>query len=108
MFRGANSGDPVLVVASGTNRVDEGLVAGLVGEPIERADADYVRARTGFSIGGVAPVAHSEPIRTVLDEDLLGLTEIWAAAGTPNAVFRLSPAELVQLTAGQVARVRTA
>ncbi|WP_255991874.1 YbaK/EbsC family protein [Chitinolyticbacter albus] len=96
----------VLVVTSGANRVCEKTVAQLVGEKIGRADADFVRSHTGFVIGGVAPLAHAEPPITLIDEDLLQHAEVWAAAGTPNSVFRVSPQQLVALTAGQVARVR--
>jgi prolyl-tRNA editing enzyme YbaK/EbsC (Cys-tRNA(Pro) deacylase) len=106
VFRGAASDRPVLVIASGANRVDEAAVAARLGEPLAKADAAYVRARTGFVIGGVPPVGHSEPLLTLIDEDLLGYAEIWAAAGTPNAVFRLRPEELAGLTGGEVAKVR--
>jgi prolyl-tRNA editing enzyme YbaK/EbsC (Cys-tRNA(Pro) deacylase) len=105
IFRGKQSGSPVLVIASGVNRVDEAAVAALIGEPIGRADADFVRTHTGFAIGGVAPVGHLTPPVTVIDADLLGFAEIWAAAGTPNTVFRLAPGELVALTGGRVAAV---
>jgi prolyl-tRNA editing enzyme YbaK/EbsC (Cys-tRNA(Pro) deacylase) len=105
VFRGARSGRPILVVASGSNRVDEALLGALVEEPIEKPDADYVRQHTGYSIGGVPPTGHAEPLLTVVDEDLLGFEEIWAAAGSPNAVFRLTPADLVAMTGGQVARI---
>jgi prolyl-tRNA editing enzyme YbaK/EbsC (Cys-tRNA(Pro) deacylase) len=98
-------GSPVLVIASGANRVDEARVADLLGQTLQRPDADFVRRHTGFSIGGVPPVGHPEPLPVVLDEDLMALPEIWAAAGTPNAVFRLTPAQLQALTGGQVARV---
>lgn len=106
IFRAAASDRSVLVVASGANRVDEKKVAALLGEKIERATADFVRAKTGFAIGGVPPVGHVEPPVVLIDEDLLALPVLWAAAGTPNAVFRLTPAELRQLTGGQVAAVR--
>ena len=105
VFRGAASGRPVLVVASGANRVDEGKVAAILGEAIQRADADFVREKTGFAIGGVPPVAHAEPPRTLIDRDILTFATIWAAAGTPNAVFQLTPAQLVELTKGEVADV---
>jgi prolyl-tRNA editing enzyme YbaK/EbsC (Cys-tRNA(Pro) deacylase) len=107
VFRGAASQRAVLVIASGVNRVDESKVAGLIDEPVARADAEFVRARTGFAIGGVAPVAHAEPLTVLIDEDLLKWPEIWAAAGHPNTVFRLTPAELVRMTGGRVAAVRT-
>lgn len=106
LFRTA-SGRPVLVVASGTNRVDEKKVAALLGETINRADADFVRAAIGFAIGGVPPVGHATPPVILLDRDLLAFGSIWAAGGTPNAVFALSPAELARLTGavyGDVAR----
>ena len=106
VFRAKASNRPVLVMASGANRVDEKAVARLLGEKIGRADADFVRERTGFSIGGVPPVGHSEAIVTLIDRDLLDHAEIWAAAGTPNAVFRLSPDDLIALTGGEVADVK--
>jgi prolyl-tRNA editing enzyme YbaK/EbsC (Cys-tRNA(Pro) deacylase) len=106
VFRGRASGRPVLVIASGANRVDEEAVAALLGEKIARADADFVRAKTGFAIGGVPPVGHDTAPVTLIDRDLLDLDEIWAAAGTPNAVFRLAPQDLVALTGGQVADIK--
>jgi prolyl-tRNA editing enzyme YbaK/EbsC (Cys-tRNA(Pro) deacylase) len=99
------SGAAVLVVASGSNRVDEGKVEALIGEAIGKADADFVRAQTGFAIGGVPPAGHARPIETIVDEDLLAFDEIWAAAGTPRDVFPLTPAELVAMTGGRVADV---
>ena len=92
----------MLVITSGTNRVDERKVAALVNEPIAKANAAFVREHTGFAIGGVAPVGHPQPLRTFVDQDLLQYDEIWAAAGTPHAVFRLTPAELMQITDGDV------
>ncbi len=103
LFRAAASGRPVLALTSGVNRADESLLAGLVGEPVTRADPVFVRESTGFAIGGVPPVAHLVPPVTLIDEDLMGFAEIWAAAGTPNAVFRLTPQDLVRLTGGRVA-----
>jgi len=105
VFKTKTTGKALLVVASGINRVDEKKLAGHLGEPIERADADFVRAKTGFSIGGVPPIGHSEKLESFIDEDLLQYGEIWAAAGTPNAVFQLAPPELVQLTGGKVVSV---
>lgn len=105
VFRGAHSGRPILVVASGTNRVSEARLAELAGEPIGKADAAFVRAQTGYAIGGVPPVGHVAPIDTYLDADLWRYAEIWAAAGTPNAVFRLTPDDLARLTGGTVAAV---
>ncbi|WP_119459162.1 YbaK/EbsC family protein [Rhodospirillaceae bacterium SYSU D60014] len=106
IFRAASSGRPVLVIASGANRVNEKTVAAVLGEKLERADADFVRAKTGFAIGGVPPVGHRESPVTFIDEDLRQFDEIWAAAGTPYAVFRLTPADLVSLTGGTVIAIR--
>jgi prolyl-tRNA editing enzyme YbaK/EbsC (Cys-tRNA(Pro) deacylase) len=100
VFRAEASGRAVLVVASGVNRVDEAKVGAILGEPIGRADADFVRAKTGFAIGGVPPVGHAEPSPTLIDDALFAFAEIWAAAGTPNAVFSLTPADLLRLTGG--------
>lgn len=105
VFRGVHTHRPILVAASGPNRVNEQRLSELVSEPVEKADADFVRARTGFSIGGVPPVGHTERLETFVDADLLQYDEVWAAAGTPHAVFPLTPAELVQITAGQVVSI---
>ena len=94
----------VLVVTSGDRRVDEQRVAAHTG-PLGRADADFVKARTGFSIGGVAPLAHATPTLTLIDRELFRFGEIWAAAGHPNGVFCLSPDDLVRLTGAPVADV---
>jgi len=102
IFRGRESGAPILVIASGTNRVNEAAIAAVANEPIEKASADFVRERTGFAIGGVPPAGHTEPIRTFIDADLLRFERIWAAAGTPNAVFELIPSDLTKLTNGTV------
>lgn len=102
VFRGATSGRPLLVIASGANRVDETRVASVVGEPLGKADADFVRAHTGFAIGGVAPLAHPAPLTTLIDEHLLKWDRIWAAAGHPHTVFPLTPSELVRITGGRV------
>ncbi len=106
VFRARRSGHPVLVIASGANRVDEKKVGRELGEKIGRADADFVRAKTGFAIGGVPPLGHAEAPLTLIDRDLLQFDEIWAAAGTPNAVFRLSPGDLAVMTGGRSAEVR--
>ena len=81
-------------------------VGALVGEKLERADADFVRAETGFAIGGVAPVGHIKPILTLIDEDLMQWDAIWAAAGHPNTVFRLTPSDLVTMTGGRIVAVK--
>ncbi len=101
VFRGKESGQAVVVVASGDNRVSEAKVAALVGEKIGRADADFVREATGYAIGGVAPIGHARPVRLLLDTDLQRFTRLWAAAGTPFSVFPLSPAQLQALTAAE-------
>jgi prolyl-tRNA editing enzyme YbaK/EbsC (Cys-tRNA(Pro) deacylase) len=106
VFRGQATGKPVLVITSGSNRVDEAKVSQYFSEPIGRADADFVRAVTGFAIGGVPPVGHSQPIETFIDEDLLQYATIWSAAGTPNAVFELTPNDLAKMTGGKVVRVK--
>jgi prolyl-tRNA editing enzyme YbaK/EbsC (Cys-tRNA(Pro) deacylase) len=105
VFRARSSGRPVLVIASGANRVDEKAVEALLGEKIGKADADFVRDKTGYAIGGVAPVGHVVAPATFIDEDLLGFDSVWAAAGTPHAVFRLAPTELARLTGGRIARI---
>lgn len=106
IFRGKGSGRHLLVVTSGANRVDEKRLAALAGEKIGRADADFVREKTGYVIGGVPPLAHKEEPITFIDRDLLDYGEIWAAAGTPNTLFHLTPAELEKITGGTVADVR--
>jgi len=98
--------EAVLVIASGSNRVDEKAVSRLLGEKIMRADANFVRRQTGFAIGGVPPVGHANPLTTIIDEDLLTYEIIWAAAGTPNAVFRLSPQDLITITCGITAHIK--
>jgi len=100
------SGEVVLVLTSGANRVDEGKVGALVGSPIGRADPDVVRARTGFAIGGVPPVGHAEPVRTFVDEDLWSFDEVWAAAGTPHDVFAITADELLRASGGVRATVK--
>lgn len=105
IFKTRTSSQPVLVIASGANRVNEKILARDLGEKIERADADFVRRTTGFVIGGVPPVGHTQPIKTYLDEDLWQYETIWAAAGTPFAVFQLTPANLQQITGGKVMNI---
>ncbi len=107
VFR-TRSARPILVIASGSNRVDVEAVGVLIGESIGMADADFVRQHTGFAIGGVPPLGHDKPLKTYVDQDLLGYEVIWAAAGTPHAVFRLTPSDLVKMTGGQVAAVAAA
>ncbi len=106
VFRTCDGQRPVLVIASGINRIDEDKVAALVGEAIEKADAPYVREVTGFVIGGVPPVGHTTPIHTLIDEDLFRHSVIWAAAGTPNAVFELDPLGLLGATGSTAVDVK--
>jgi len=106
IFKGQATGKPILVLTSGANRVDEKRIREYAGEKIGRADADFVREATGFAIGGVPPIAHSKPMETYLDEDLMRYDHIWAAAGTPNAVFELTPGDLQKMTGGRVERVK--
>jgi prolyl-tRNA editing enzyme YbaK/EbsC (Cys-tRNA(Pro) deacylase) len=107
IFR-SQSGQGVLVLTSGSNRVDEQRVRDLIGEPLGKADADFVRAATGYAIGGVPPFGHAGQLSTYIDEDFLQYETIWAAAGTPNAVFSLTPDELVSHSGGRLAAVSEA
>jgi len=106
VFRGRLSRRPILVITSGANRVREAALTDLVGEPIEQADADFVRQVTGFAIGGVPPLALASPMTTFFDEDLLHQTKIWAAAGTPDALFEIDSAELMRLCGATAVRVK--
>ena len=105
LFTAVDSRRPVLVIASGPVRVDTAKVGELLGEKIERATPDFVREHSGFAIGGVPPVGHAVAPEVFIDESLLQFDELWAAAGTPNAVFRLSPDDLVRLAEGRVADI---
>ena len=105
VFRGLRSGRHVLVLASGPNRVDEKKVSAFLSEPIEKADARFVKEKTGFSIGGVPPVGHVQRPVAFVDEDLLREEEIWAAAGHTHAVFGMSPPDLLEMTGGRVISV---
>jgi prolyl-tRNA editing enzyme YbaK/EbsC (Cys-tRNA(Pro) deacylase) len=106
IFKAKRSGRPILVIASGENRVNEKTIEALIQEPLGKADADFVRQQTGFVIGGVPPLGHSQPVETFIDEDLLQFAEVWAAAGTPHAVFRLNPADLERMTGGQLMSIK--
>ena len=108
IFRTRDTNRTVLVVASGPNRVDEKKIATEIGESIVHADADFVREATGFAIGGVPPVGHETPPITLIDDDLFQHETIWAAAGTPNAVFQLTPEGLARLTGGRRSRIAQA
>jgi prolyl-tRNA editing enzyme YbaK/EbsC (Cys-tRNA(Pro) deacylase) len=106
IFKGSRSQKPILVVTSGTNRVNEKILGQHASEPIKMANADFVRETTGFAIGGVPPIGHRRPLMIFIDEDLLRYKEIWAAAGTPHAVFKLTPDELKKITNGTVISVK--
>jgi len=106
VFRARPSNRPVLVLASGVNRVDEKKLAAALGEAIAKADADFVRAETGFAIGGVAPIGHGRALAVFIDADLMGFPWIWAAAGSPNSVFCLSPVDLQRITGGRVIELK--
>ena len=100
VFRGASTNAAYLVMSSGARRVDTAKLAQVAGEEMAKADADFVRSATGFAIGGVAPVGHTGTIRAFVERSLAAYPEIWAAAGHPNTVFRLTYGELLRLTAG--------
>lgn len=102
IFRSKETSKPLLVLASGVNRVDEKKLATLIGEKIVKADANFTRQVTGFAIGGIPPVGHAQTIQTFIDEDLLKLQDLWAAAGTPHTVFKLQPSDLVSVTNGTI------
>lgn len=106
VFRAVESDRPILVIASGRSRIAEERIAAIVSEPVEKARPQFVREWTGFAIGGVPPVGHEEGLLTFIDEGLLQYGKIWAAAGTPHAVFSLAPADLVRVTGGQVISVK--
>jgi len=105
VFRGKTSDRLILVVASGVNRVNEKRLRDLLSEPVRKADAEFVRKHTGFAIGGVPPAGLSEPMEIFIDEDLFKYEEIWAAAGTPHAVFKLTAADLIKVTQGKVVKI---
>lgn len=106
IFKGKTTHTPILVMTSGVNRVDEKRIGEYAGEPIGRADAEFVRSVTGFAIGGVPPLGHAQQMETYLDEDLMQHSTIWAAAGTPNAIFELTPADLQKMTTGRTVQVK--
>lgn len=106
IFKGRNTGNPFCMIVSGINRVDEKKIVAMIGEPIEKPDADYVLKHTGFAIGGVPPIGYILEVSPLIDEDLMHYSEIWAAAGTPNSVFRLSPGDLLQITQGRTANIK--
>ena len=106
VFRISKTQTPILVTASGSNRVSEKKICQQLGKSISRANADFVREHTGYAIGGVAPLGHPKPIQTFIDEDLFQYDKIWAAAGTPNALFSMRPEDLKIMTRGLVTDIR--
>lgn len=105
VFRGKESNEPVLLLVSGNNRVNEKKAADYAGEKLQRPDAEYVREITGFAIGGIPPFAHTAPLRTFIDQDLLQHEVVWAAAGTPNSVFAVEPKSLANAVGAQIVSV---
>jgi prolyl-tRNA editing enzyme YbaK/EbsC (Cys-tRNA(Pro) deacylase) len=107
IFKTKSTHKPVLILTSGPNRVNEKTIETLVGEQISKADADFTRDVTGFAIGGIPPIGHKHPIDLIyIDEDLMSFDSVWAAAGTPNAVFNLQSHYLNALTNGQVISIQ--
>jgi prolyl-tRNA editing enzyme YbaK/EbsC (Cys-tRNA(Pro) deacylase) len=98
LFRGAQSGKPYLLLVSGANRVHEKRAGRLIGEPLERPDADFVKAHTGFSIGGVSPYGHPQRLDTFIDQRLYDFATVWAAAGNPRSVFEITAPDLERTT----------
>jgi len=105
VFRTEKTGRPVLVIASGANQVNEFRIGMYLKEAVGKAPAAFVRQVTGFAIGGIPPVGHATAMETFVDQDLMEHEWIWAAGGTPNALFRLAPADLVKMTGGRVVKV---
>jgi prolyl-tRNA editing enzyme YbaK/EbsC (Cys-tRNA(Pro) deacylase) len=106
IFMTRDSLRPILVETSGANRVNENTISRILGETIVKADADFSRLKTGYVIGGIPPTGHNEQIITFIDEDLMNYEEIWAAAGTPRAVFKLTPPELQKMTSGRITSIK--
>ncbi len=106
VFRTKHTYKPVLVLASGPNRLNEKFITNHMEEEIVKADADYVREVTGFAIGGIPPIGHKKTMVTYIDEDLLKFQEVWAAAGTPHAVFSLNPMDIIAITGGKIISVK--
>ncbi|TAK78170.1 MAG: YbaK/EbsC family protein [Gammaproteobacteria bacterium] len=107
VFRSEKTNQPILILASGSNRVNEKTIEKIIGEKIVKANADFTRETTGFAIGGVPPIGHKQKINHILiDEDLLGFEILWAAAGTPHAVFSLHSSDLQYLTDGKICVIK--
>lgn len=107
IFKTKKTHEPVLVLASGSNKVNEKIIAHELGEKIEKADAKFTKEVTGFTIGGIPPCGHKTPIKHIfIDKDLITLSKIWSAAGSPNTVFNLTPDELIKLTGAKVISIK--
>lgn len=106
VFKGKKSGKPLMFLVSGVNRVDQKGVAERIGEPLDRPDGQFVRDLTGFAIGGIPPFGHDTPLTSYIDEDLLAFASVWAAAGSPNSVFPITPAELQRLAKAIALKVK--
>ncbi len=106
IFKGKTSQKPICIIASGKNRVDEKKIKELIGEEIEKPDADFVLKHTTFAIGGIPPIGYPLELKPLIDEDLMSYAEIWAAAGTPHAVFRFTPKDLLKITEGRIVNIK--
>lgn len=104
IFRGSMTNNPLLFVTAGSDRVDVKIASKLAGEPLDKADADFIRQTTGFAIGGCAPIGATTPLKTWIDHRLFDFGSIWAAAGTPHHMFEIVPAALSKAVAAPVAR----
>jgi len=106
IFKTKHTNKAILVLVSGVNRADEKKIEALIGEPLGKADPEFVKQETGFPIGGISPIGLKHPLPTFIDQDLLTHETVWAAAGTSHAVFEISPSELPILTSGKVCEIK--
>ena len=106
VFKTGKTGRAVLVITSGANQVNEWRIGVLLKETLEKAPPAFVREHAGYAVGGIPPVGHAKPMETFIDEDLLRHSTIWAAGGTPNALFQVPPSDLVKMTGGRVVKVK--
>jgi prolyl-tRNA editing enzyme YbaK/EbsC (Cys-tRNA(Pro) deacylase) len=106
VFKKKNKDEPIIILVSGSNRVDENKVSKIIGYEIEKADADFVKEKTGYAIGGVPPIGHKEKIDIYMDKDLLKFDFVWAAAGTPNSVFKIGSKTLLEISKAKTIEVK--
>ncbi|WP_094602747.1 hypothetical protein SPSIL_000090 [Sporomusa silvacetica DSM 10669] len=106
IFRGKTTGIPILIIVSGNNRINEKKMREYLGEPFSRPDANFVQETTGFAIGGIPPIGHLNKLKCLIDADLFEYNELWAAAGTPFDVFKITPDQLASITQGQIINVK--